>query len=37
MIILFLAGMGLCITKHPIWGSLCLLLAVLSLIMEGEE
>jgi hypothetical protein len=28
-LILFLAGIGLCITKHPWWGGLCFAIAVL--------
>ena len=31
-VILFLAGVGLCIYKHPVWGSLCILFALFALI-----
>ena len=31
-LVLFLTGIGLCITKHPIWGALCLALAVLTFL-----
>ncbi len=31
-LILFLAGIGLCITKHPWWGILCFVIAVLIVI-----
>ena len=32
-VILFLAGVGLCITKHRVWGTLCITLAVLTIII----
>jgi hypothetical protein len=31
-VVLFLAGIGLCIYKHPVWGTLCFVAVVLTLI-----
>jgi len=31
-LILFLAGIGLCINKHPWWGTLCFVIAVLVIL-----
>jgi hypothetical protein len=31
-LILFLAGVALCISKHNVWGTLCITLAVLALL-----
>jgi hypothetical protein len=32
-LILFLTGVGLCIVKHPLWGSLCLVFAFVGLVV----
>ena len=32
LLVLFLAGIGLCIAKHPWWGALCFVFAFLGLI-----
>jgi hypothetical protein len=31
-LVLFLAGVGLCITRHKVWGGICLFFALLAVI-----
>jgi hypothetical protein len=33
LVILFLAGVGLCIMKHPVWGGICIAIAAIWLIL----